>query len=230
MTADDGSAAAMVAQATAVLLDFDGPICRLFAGVRSADVAADLRRYLDRRRAPVPDDGTGDPLAVLRMSAAADADILAGLHAELVRAEVRAATTAVPTPHADAVIRALAKSEHKLAVVSNNSAEAVREYLATHKLDLYISAIGARTCGDPQLIKPNPYLLEQALSELGVSADDAIVIGDSVTDVEASIAAGVCCIGYANKQGKAERLAAAGAAEVVDSMSATLVVGKAVRR
>lgn len=220
MRADGGSAAALVARASAVLLDFDGPICKLFAGVRSADVAADLRRYLEQRGSPVLDDGTGDPLAVLRMSAGLEPDILADLQTELVRAEVRAVSSAVPTPDADAVIRGIAESGRKLAVVSNNSAQAVREYLALRGLDAYVSAISARTSADPLLMKPNPYLLERALSGLVVRASDAIFIGDSVSDVQASVAAGVLCIGYANKPWKSERLAAAGAAGVVDAMAA----------
>jgi HAD superfamily hydrolase (TIGR01509 family) len=222
MSADGRSVAALVAQASAVLFDFDGPICRLFAEVRSADVVADLRRYLDQRGASVPGDGTGDPLAVLRMSAGAHADIVAGLHSELVRAEARAAATAVPTRDAGAVIRGLAKSGRKLAVVSNNSEQAVRQYLAMHKLDVYISAISARTSADPRLMKPHPHLLEKVLSDLGVPPADAVFVGDSATDVEASNAARVVCIGYANKPGKSERLAAAGADEVIDSMSALL--------
>ena len=58
MSAARGSAAALVAGASAVLLDFDGPLCRLFADGRSAAVATDLRRYLEERGAPVPDDGS----------------------------------------------------------------------------------------------------------------------------------------------------------------------------
>ena len=222
MSPDAGSAAAMVARASAVLLDFDGPICKLFAEVRSADVAADLRHYLEQRGAPVPDAGTSDPLAVLRISAGLEADILANLHAELVRAEVRAAITAVPTPAAEAVVRGIARSGQKVAVVSNNSAQAVSEYLTRHHLDRYIFAISARASGDTTLMKPNPYLLERALSELDVTASDAVFVGDSVTDVEASMAVGVPCIGYANKPGKAGRLTAAGAVAFVASLQELL--------
>jgi phosphoglycolate phosphatase len=222
MTADDRSAAALVERASAILLDFDGPICRLFADVRAADVAADLRRFLEHRGAAVPDDGTGDPLAVLRASAGLDADIVTDLHAELVQAELRAVGTAVPTPDADVVIRSLFERGHKLAVVSNNSARAVDEYLELHDLQTSVSAVSARASADPSLMKPSPHLVTEALSDLGVLAADAVFVGDSVTDVEASVAAGVPCIGYANKPGKAARLAAAGAVVVVESMAAVL--------
>lgn len=222
MTTDDRSAAEWVAHASAVLLDFDGPICRLFAEVQSADVAADLRRYLQQRGAPVPDDGTGDPLAVLRMSAGAGADILAGVHTELARAELGAARSAVPTADADIVIRELAERGQKLGIVSNNAGEAVHEYLTMHNLDVYITAVSARASSDPLLMKPNPHLLGKALSDLHVSAADAIFVGDSATDVEACIALGLGCIGYANKIGKTEQLRNAGAIGVVGAMSALL--------
>lgn len=161
MSADGDSAGALVARASADLLDFDGPICKLFAEVRAADVAADLCRYLQQRGAPVPDDGIRDPLAILRMSAGLDADIRAELHAELVCAELRASSTAVPTPGADRAIRGIATSGGKLAVVSNNSAEAVSECLAVNRLDDCVSAISARISGDPLLMKPSAYLLDR---------------------------------------------------------------------
>lgn len=49
---------------------------------------------------------------------------------------------------------------------------------------------------------------------------DAIFIGDAVRDVEAAHAAGVLAVGYANKPGKMEALAAAGAVSVVTTMKA----------
>jgi phosphoglycolate phosphatase len=115
-----------------------------------------------------------------------------------------------------------AESGHKLGVVSNNSAQAVHEYLVLHRLDGYVSAISARTSSDPSLMKPSPYLLTQALSDLDIPPADALFVGDSVTDVEASIAARVRCIGYANKPGKAERLTAAGTVARVDWMTELL--------
>jgi phosphoglycolate phosphatase-like HAD superfamily hydrolase len=89
-----------------------------------------------------------------------------------------------------------------------------------HNLDVYITAVSARASSDPLLMKPNPHLIGKALSDLHVSASDAIFIGDSPTDVEACIAVRVACVGYANKPGKSERLARAGAVDVIDSMKA----------
>jgi phosphoglycolate phosphatase len=46
----------------------------------------------------------------------------------------------------------------------------------------------------------------------------AVFIGDSVTDIEAGQAASTPTIGYANKPGKHQRLTAAGADAVIDTM------------
>jgi phosphoglycolate phosphatase len=45
------------------------------------------------------------------------------------------------------------------------------------------------------------------------------MVGDSTTDVHAARAAGVRAIGYANKPGKRERLARAGADAIVTDMA-----------
>jgi hypothetical protein len=73
-----------------------------------------------------------------------------------------------------------------------------------------ITYISARTDADPSLMKPNPHLVWQALDKLGADPKRTILVGDSLTDIEAAKAAGVLAVGYANKPGKADRFAAAG--------------------
>ncbi|WP_328914625.1 MULTISPECIES: HAD family hydrolase [unclassified Streptomyces] len=69
-------------------------------------------------------------------------------------------------------------------------------------------------------MKPNPRLFLDAMTAIGVTPAECVFIGDAVRDVEAGHAAGIPTIGYANKPGKAERLAEAEAITVVDTMSA----------
>jgi beta-phosphoglucomutase-like phosphatase (HAD superfamily) len=68
-------------------------------------------------------------------------------------------------------------------------------------------------------MKPNPEPILMAASGLGVAPGACVLVGDSATDVEASRAGGIPSIGYANKPGKAERLARAGADVIVTSMA-----------
>jgi beta-phosphoglucomutase-like phosphatase (HAD superfamily) len=76
-----------------------------------------------------------------------------------------------------------------------------------------------RDPADADLMKPHPHLLNTAIIALGAAASESVYVGDAVTDVAAASAAGMPCIGYANKPGKAQRLKESGAALVTTDMS-----------
>jgi hypothetical protein len=66
---DDPRLTDVFAAARYVLLDFDGPVCDVFAGTPAHDVAENLRAHLSARYAePLPDDilATDDPLLIVR--------------------------------------------------------------------------------------------------------------------------------------------------------------------
>ncbi|HEX5401103.1 MAG TPA: HAD hydrolase-like protein, partial [Pseudonocardiaceae bacterium] len=85
----------------------------------------------------------------------------------------------------------------------------VQAYLSLHGLGPYVAQVAAREAPDPTLLKPSPHLLEEALRQLGRPPGAAAFVGDSSSDIESAIAAGVRSIGYANKPGKAKVLASA---------------------
>lgn len=64
--------------------------------------------------------------------------------------------------------------------------------------------------------KPHPSMLVSALSETGVDAADAVIIGDTTYDMEMGRAAGMRCIGVSWGYHKVEHLRDAGAAWIVD--------------
>lgn len=75
-------------------------------------------------------------------------------------------------------------------------------------------------------MKPSPYPLLEAASRLGKTPGRTVLIGDSVTDIEAARAAATRSIGFANKPAKETSLADAGADEVVlNMMSVTDALG-----
>lgn len=113
------------------------------------------------------------------LAAAAAEDTEKGLCA----AELAAVTSAVPTPHADALIDAWHRARGVVGVVSNNSDVAVAAYAERHGLAL--DFIVGRTESDPSLLKPDPYLVASALSGLGSKASEAVLIGDSPSDIVA---------------------------------------------
>ena len=51
-------------------------------------------------------------------------------------------------------------------------------------------------------MRPHPKVLLRTLRDLNAPAESAAIVGDSITDVEAGLAADIWTIGYANKPGK----------------------------
>ncbi|WP_431901270.1 HAD family hydrolase [Micromonospora chalcea] len=205
-----------------VLLDFDGPVCSIFAGYPAPQVAAELVDVLRRQGVDVPPDlvSEPDPLEVLRRTISAGSHgITRVVEDALCAAERRAVETAEPTPYGREVIVAARQAGMPVAVVSNNSAGAVSAYLAAHRLAAYVSPVVGRAYADPSRMKPNPEPILQAARAVGEPLSRCVLVGDSLSDIEGARAAGVRVIGYANRPGKAETFWAAGADVVITSMS-----------
>ncbi|QWF82128.1 HAD family hydrolase [Amycolatopsis sp. CA-230715] len=200
---------ATLAKAQILLLDFDGPVCSVFAGVPAAAVATQLRSEL------ADSSPADDPFAVLRFAATVSAEQAAFVEAALTAHEVEAIKSAEPTPGAHELIAGWHASGRPLAIVSNNSRVAIESYLDLYGLRGSIDCIAAREgAGTP--LKPDPYLVTKALTALDAEAKQSVLIGDSPSDVDAAVAAGVTAIGYANKPGK--RLALAKAAAITETL------------
>ncbi|MFE1369636.1 HAD family hydrolase [Streptomyces anulatus] len=218
----ESSAIADVLGATrAVLFDFDGPICDVFAGQPAPDVARHLAATLAKCDRSLGDKayGTDDPMEVLRLAPQGGEIALRRVEDELIEAEVSAVRSAgLPVSGAVAALEAAHASGRKVAVVSNNSATCVRTFLLLHELQHLVDTVVGRTPYQPEAMKPAPNSLVRASDELAVSLQDCTLIGDSVTDVEAAKASGVRSIGFANKPGKSIALRDAGADTIVTSM------------
>jgi HAD superfamily hydrolase (TIGR01509 family) len=215
---------AVLDQAEAVLFDFDGPICSVFAGHPADRIASDLIELLRQRGAAfMPAIGDeSDPMDVLRWTGINMQECILAVENHLVEAERVAVDSAEPTPFAADVMRRVVASGRPIAVVSNNSASAVRRYLTKHGIDELVSHISGRVHARPALMKPNPISLTVAADRLGVGVANTVLIGDSTSDIEASRAAGAKSIGYANKPGKREIFEREGADAVIESMASLL--------
>lgn len=217
------TAAELVASKKHILLDFDGPVCAAFAGYGAANISRQLAMLVAMDGADVPGDlsDSPDPFELLRYAATlGDPDLLAEVDAEFRRLEGLAVRIAPPTAHAAEVIQELISHGHTLAIVSNNSAEAIETYLRLHRLDRFVAYISARTGYDPSLLKPNPHLIMDTLQALGASPNDAVMVGDSVTDIEAARSAAISVIALANKPTKITPLQRAAPEILVTSMRA----------
>lgn len=208
-------------EARALLLDFDGPVCSIFAGYPAPVVARELVQILVARGAGFADDleSESDPLEVLRRSGTeADGSVTRAIEDALIQAEVRAAKSAEPTPHGREVIVAASQVDLPIAVVSNNSPQAVEAYLRAHRLGQHVRLVVGRAYAEPTRMKPNPAPILEAADVLGVEPDLCVLLGDSLSDIEGAKASGTRVIGFANRPAKRPAFEQAGADIVVTSM------------
>ncbi|MEV5960695.1 HAD family phosphatase [Kribbella sp. NPDC051952] len=199
-----------------ILLDFDGPVCSVFAGYPAPQITDELRALaLDQvDELPPAMSAITSPHEFLTASEVS-AELARQVEAALQTAEIKAVESATPTPGVDAFLTACRDVGRPLAIVSNNTGASVRAYLDRVGLADLVQHIEARDPFDPGLMKPSPHLIERAAQALDVEPDACTLIGDQPTDVQAARAIGAASIGYANKPGKADDLAAAGAGAVV---------------
>ncbi|MFC1412928.1 HAD family hydrolase [Streptacidiphilus sp. N1-12] len=220
-----------------MLFDFDGPLVDLFAGHGAPGIAATL---LEKIRAEVELAGTEFP------DATDPHRIVAELHGVLTRclllsdeqasrlvdiaqralvAEERiAAKSAAVTAGAAALVDELRRLGCGLAITSNNSAEAIHDFLAGRSGDGFREAFGRHVYGrapEPYLMKPHPSCVRLALAGLGCTAESRILmIGDSASDFKAATAAelGIQFVGYAPNRRKIDLLRASGVDHLVESL------------
>ncbi|MEN8654793.1 HAD family hydrolase [Streptomyces sp. 21So2-11] len=219
----------MITAAEYVLFDFDGPICRLFAGHQAHEVADSLVDWLEERGRHVlltkEELASDDPHAVLRAVGriSPGSELVEALEEELTREELQATVTARPTPWADPLIRTWrAVLGGRLAITTNNSPQVARQYLAGRGLaECFLPHVYGRTT-DLSLLKPDPDCLNRALAGLGARPDQALMIGDTPSDLYAAQRADVPFLGYARDEWRRERLRAAGAEVVVDDLEQVL--------
>lgn len=205
----------LLASCRYLLIDFDGPIAHVFAGLPAPLVAKRLRGMVEQHGLVDALVDSDDPMQVLHVAKDLPPNRRDAFERALRAAEVEAVATAEPTPGIDQLLHACDRTGRQVAIVSNNSADAVRTYLGLHGLDGFVATVSARTSSDPSLLKPDPFLVDQAVEELHAEPAECVLIGDTVTDIEAAAAAGVRSIGHANKPGKATALRSAGADVVV---------------
>ncbi|MCB9664413.1 MAG: HAD family hydrolase [Alphaproteobacteria bacterium] len=119
-----------------------------------------------------------------------------------------------PQVHALALLDTLAAADVALALVTT------RQRGSTDAILAHVGLAGrfARVVAGDEVAspKPDPEGLLRVLADLGVSAEDAVYVGDTRVDVEAGDAAGVRVVAVAHGAAAAEELAALGAEVAAD--------------
>lgn len=211
----------ILAATDAILLDFDGPVCSVFAKLSANYVANQLRGVLaGSQHTELPDrvQKTNDPFEVLRYAAKLGHHEARFVEAALRAHEIEAVATAEPTVGITELVHAWS-ADHKLAIVSNNSTASINAYLSVHNLERYFAFVAGRTDPNPELLKPSPHLIREAVKAIRVPPSRTTLIGDSISDMQAAHAVKISVIGYANKSGKISSLRTAGADLIVTTLA-----------
>ncbi|MCF3122075.1 HAD family hydrolase [Streptomyces arenae] len=210
------------------LFDFDGPVCRLFAGRAADEVAKDLVQRLEERGLRgllTPGEREEpDPYIVLRAVHRRHprSDLVDELERWLTQQELDAVASAWPTAHVDPLIQTWYAIGTRLAVTTNNAPDPVNRYLHSRGLlACFAPHIYGRTA-DLSLLKPDPHCVQRALGAMGADRRLTLMIGDAPSDFEAARRAGVQFLGYARNKRKAALLHEAGARHLVSSLEPVL--------
>ncbi len=122
----------------------------------------------------------------------------------------------VPLPGARDLLVAVRQRGHRLVLASSGKAEQVEHHLDL--LDARDVAEAWTTSDDVEASKPHPDLLQTALRKLGEPQDaPAVVVGDSVYDVQAAKAAGMPAIVVRSGGFGDDELRDAGAIDLYDT-------------
>lgn len=109
-----------------------------------------------------------------------------------IREEQGSAQSSPFFPHARAVLEDLAQVDpYLLGVATGKSRRGLDALLAGHGLDhMFLT----QQVADHHPSKPHPAMIQAAMSDMGVSADQTVMIGDTSYDMEMARAAGVAAI------------------------------------
>jgi HAD superfamily hydrolase (TIGR01509 family) len=122
---------------------------------------------------------------------------------------------AVPFPGVRPLFEALVADGVKVVLASSSSKAEVRYYLAMLGVEDLVFAFTSKD--DVESSKPCPDIFEAALRTLApLTAEDAIVVGDSPWDVKAATAAGLRTLAFRSGGFEDEVLRAAGACALYD--------------
>jgi len=123
-----------------------------------------------------------------------------------------------PLPGARKLMETLKERGHKVVLASSAKQDEIEHYIDL--LDASEVADDWTSSADVEQTKPNPDLVQTALDKVG--GGDAVMIGDSVWDVEAAKRAGIPTIAVRTGGFGHDELAQAGAANVFESIDELL--------
>ncbi|MFB1037563.1 MAG: HAD-IA family hydrolase [Sinobacterium sp.] len=113
----------------------------------------------------------------------------------------------------EGVLQMLKAAGHSLAIATGKSRRGLDRVFDSSSLSQYFAY---SRCADETKSKPHPLMLNQLLAETGISASDALMIGDTTYDIEMAANAGIKSVGVSYGVHSSQQLTDAGAERVID--------------
>ncbi|MEX2245540.1 MAG: HAD family hydrolase [Dehalococcoidia bacterium] len=212
----------------AVLLDFDHTIAHLGSFVRWEDARAELlplyrasgvsEAFLQTHEGALSLYGAVAAAGVLPEAPLRETQRRASRVLEAFERE--AATRVSVLPAASAFLRRLPELGLRAGIVTSNNMQAVRVILERDGVAAAIEAIVGRD--DVARLKPSPEGLRLCCEAMSVAPERCIYAGDSVSDIEAALAAGMASFGVLAGMSSDAELSRAGAEAVFDDLGGLL--------
>ena len=138
------------------------------------------------------------------------------------RYELKATQTTSLMPGVLETIRALRKTGLKIALFTIRGTKSTNHFLKRYDLDRFFDAIITRD--DVVAVKPNPVHLEMVLKILDVEPSEAIVVGDSVSDMKCARKLDMIAVGVNTGLASPMELTQAEATYLISSITDLLVL------
>jgi HAD superfamily hydrolase (TIGR01549 family) len=119
-----------------------------------------------------------------------------------------------------ALLEELTRRGHRVVLATSAPEDELKMLLAVLDVDDTVQAVTSSE--DVGNAKPDPDIIRIALQKAGVSPREAVMVGDSVWDVEAADRAGVRCVGVLSGGVGREELLSAGASAVYEDVAELL--------
>ena len=119
----------------------------------------------------------------------------------------------------ECTLEALHQAGYRLAVATGKARRGLARLFEQHEVCRVFSS---SRCADESQSKPAPDMLLELMQENGVSAEETLMIGDSLHDIRMARAAGVDAMGVAHGVNRCEELLASGAIACLSSMTELL--------
>ena len=125
-------------------------------------------------------------------------------------------------PGAKELVEQLASDNWVLGIATGKARRGIEAFYDQHGLQRHFTT---SWCADDGPGKPHPFMVEEAMKAVGADAEQSLIIGDAVFDIQMGRAAGIRTLGVSWGFGRADELEAVGADEIhhaFDSLSDSL--------